>query len=325
MAPTAVVAVGGNALIRDQRHLTVPDQYRAAADTSRHIAAIAREGWNVVVTHGNGPQVGFILRRSELSAHELHEVPLDACVADTQGAIGYALQQNLQHDLRTMGVDRQVVTVLTQVEVDPADPAFARPTKPIGSHMTEDQARRRETDGWTVVEDAGRGWRRVVPSPLPRRIVEEDVIRHLVEAGFLVIGVGGGGIPVVPDADGRLHGVAAVIDKDHAASLLARRIDADRFLISTSVKGVALGYGTPKPRWVDRLTVSEARRHLEGGSEFPEGSMGPKVRAAISFAEATGRPAVIAGLDSMERALAGEAGTWIVPDGHDAMEGVLED
>jgi carbamate kinase len=325
MAPTAVVAVGGNALIRDPEHQTVPDQYRAAADTSRHIAAIAREGWNVVVTHGNGPQVGFILRRSELSAHELHEVPLDACVADTQGAIGYALQQNLQHDLRTMGVDRQVVTVLTQVEVDPADPAFARPTKPIGSHMTEEYARRREADGWTVVEDAGRGWRRVVPSPLPRRIVEEDVIRHLVEAGFLVIAVGGGGIPVVPDAEGRLHGVAAVIDKDHAASLLARRIDADRFLISTSVKGVALGFGTPEPRWLDRLTVSEARHHLEGGSEFPEGSMGPKVRAAISFAEATGQPAVIAGLDSMERALAGEAGTWIVPDGHDAAARTVED
>jgi carbamate kinase len=325
MARTAVVAVGGNALIRDPGHQTVPDQYRAAAHTSRHIAEIAREGWNVVVTHGNGPQVGFILRRSELSAHELHEVPLDACVADTQGAIGYALQQNLQHDLATMGVDRQVVTVLTQVEVDPDDPAFARATKPIGSHLTEEQARRREAEGWTVVEDAGRGWRRVVPSPLPRRIVEEGVIRHLVEAGYVVIGVGGGGIPVVSGPDGRLHGISAVIDKDHAASLLARRIEADLLLISTSVDRVALGYGTREQRWLDRMTVSEALGHLEDGSQFPEGSMGPKVQAAIWFVEATGKPAVIAGLDSMERALAGQAGTWIVPDGHDAVERNLED
>jgi len=325
MARTAVVAVGGNALIRDRGHQTVPDQYRAAADTSRHIAGIAREGWNVVVTHGNGPQVGFILRRSELSAHELHEVPLDACVADTQGAIGYALQQNLQHDLTTLGIDRRVVTVLTQVEVDADDPAFARPTKPIGSHLTEAQARRREAEGWTVVEEAGRGWRRVVPSPLPQRIVEEDVIRHLVDAGFVVIGVGGGGIPVVSDPDGRLHGVSAVIDKDYAASLLARRIEADLLLISTSVDRVALGYGTPEQRWLDRLTVSEARGHLEGGSQFPEGSMGPKVQAAIWFVEASGHPAVIAGLDSMERALAGEAGTWIVPDGGGSVERNLED
>jgi carbamate kinase len=325
MARTAVVAVGGNALIRDQGHQTVPDQYRAAADTSRHIAVIAREGWNVVVTHGNGPQVGFILRRSELSAHELHEVPLDACVADTQGAIGYALQQNLQHDLMTSGIDRRVVTVLTQVEVDADDPAFARPTKPIGSHLTEDQARRREAEGWTVVEDAGRGWRRVVPSPLPQRIVEEDVIRHLVDAGFVVIGVGGGGIPVVSGSDGRLHGVAAVIDKDYAASLLARRIEADLLLISTSVDRVALGYGTPDQRWLDRMTVSEARGYLEEESQFPEGSMGPKVQAAIWFVEASGHPAVIAGLDSMERALAGEAGTWIVPDGGDAVGRNLED
>jgi carbamate kinase len=325
MARTAVVAVGGNALIRDQGHQTVPDQYRAAADTSRHIAVIAREGWNVVVTHGNGPQVGFILRRSELSAHELHEVPLDACVADTQGAIGYALQQNLQHDLTKLGIDRRVVTVLTQVEVDADDPAFARPTKPIGSHLTEDQARRREAEGWTVVEDAGRGWRRVVPSPLPQRIVEEDVIRHLVDAGFVVIGVGGGGIPVVSGSDGRLHGVSAVIDKDYAASLLARRIEADLLLISTSVDRVALGYGTPDQRWLDRMTVSEARGYLEEGSQFPEGSMGPKVQAAIWFVEASGHPAVIAGLDSMERALAGEAGTWIVPDGGDAVGRNLED
>lgn len=325
MGPVAVVAVGGNALIRDRGHQTVPDQYRAAADTSRHIALIAREGWNVVVTHGNGPQVGFILRRSELSAHELHEVPLDACVADTQGAIGYALQQNLQHDLTSLGIERQVVTVLTQVEVDANDPAFARPTKPIGSHLTREEARRREAEGWTVVEDAGRGWRRVVPSPLPQRIVEEGVIRHLVAAGFVVIGVGGGGIPVVAGPDGRLHGVSAVIDKDYAASLLARRIEADILLISTSVDRVALGYGTPEQRWLDRMTVSEARGHLKEDSQFPEGSMGPKVQAAVWFVEATGKPAVIAGLDSMERALEGRAGTWIVPDGHDAVERNPED
>ncbi|MGH2652637.1 MAG: carbamate kinase, partial [Actinomycetota bacterium] len=241
----AVVAIGGNSLIKDTMHQTVRDQYIAAGETCWHIAGMIREGWDVVITHGNGPQVGFILRRSELAAHELHEVPLDVCGADTQGAIGYALQQNLYNDFARLGMDKQAVTVVTQVEVSADDPAFQNPSKPIGSYMDESQAaRRREDEGWSVVEDAGRGWRRVVPSPAPKRIVEVDAIRSLLEQGFVVIGVGGGGIPVVADAEGNLQGIAAVIDKDPASSLLASSIEAELFLISTAVEKVALRFGT---------------------------------------------------------------------------------
>jgi carbamate kinase len=303
VARTAVVAIGGNSLIRDQ--------YLAAAETCHHIAAMVRDGWNLAVVHGNGPQVGFILRRSELSSHELHEVPLDVCVADTQGAIGYALQQNLQGDLRRLGVDRRVVTIVTQVEVDPSDPAFEQPSKPIGSHLTEESARLREAEGWAVAEDAGRGWRRVVPSPLPRRIVEEDVIRQLVESRHVVIAAGGGGIPVVPDEEGHLRGVAAVIDKDHAAALLARGIGAELFVISTSVDRVALDFGRPTQRWVDALSIEEAKGYLAEGSHFAEGSMAPKVRAAVWFVEHGGERALITGPDALEAALEGRAGTLI--------------
>ena len=310
MAGTAVVAICGNSLIRDPGHQTVLDQYLAAAETCHHIAAMVRDGWNLAVVHGNGPQVGFILRRSELSAHELHEVPLDVCVADTQGAIGYALQQNLQDDLRRLGVERKVVTVVTQVEVDPADPAFAHPSKPIGSHLTEESAHLREAEGWAVAEDAGRGWRRVVASPLPQRIVEEDVIRQLVEAGHIVIAVGGGGIPVVADEQGHLRGVAAVIDKDHAAALLARRIGAGSFVISTSVDRVALDFGKPSQRWVDALSIEEAKGYLAEG-HFAEGSMAPKVRAAVWFVEHGGQRALITSPDALEAALEGRAGTLI--------------
>jgi len=311
VARTAVVAIGGNSLIRDPGHQTVHDQHLAAAETCHHIAAMVRDGWNLAVVHGNGPQVGFILRRSELSSHELHEVPLDVCVADTQGAIGYALQQNLQGDLRRLGVDRRVVTIVTQVEVDPSDPAFEQPSKPIGSHLTEESARLREAEGWAVAEDAGRGWRRVVPSPLPRRIVEEDVIRQLVESRHVVIAAGGGGIPVVPDEEGHLRGVAAVIDKDHAAALLARGIGAELFVISTSVDRVALDFGRPTQRWVDALSIEEAKGYLAEGSHFAEGSMAPKVRAAVWFVEHGGERALITGPDALEAALEGRAGTLI--------------
>jgi carbamate kinase len=313
---TAVVAIGGNSLIRDRMHQTVRDQYIAAGETCWHIAAMIRDGWDVVITHGNGPQVGFILRRSELAAHELHEVPLDVCGADTQGAIGYALQQNLHNDFARLGMDREAVTVITQVEVSADDPAFQSPTKPIGSYMDEPQAvRRRDEEGWSVIEDAGRGWRRVVPSPRPMRIVEEDSIRALLAEGFVVIAVGGGGIPVVADAEGNLSGIAAVIDKDHASSLLATRLRAELFVISTSVERVALRFGTPEQEWVDRLTLSETERYLAEGTHFAEGSMAPKIRAATSFVEASGGTAIITDPDNVERALAGETGTRIVPDG----------
>ena len=308
----AVVAIGGNSLIRDKEHQTVRDQYIAAGETCWHIAAMIQDGWDVVVGHGNGPQVGFILRRSELAAHELHEVPLDVCGADSQGAIGYALAQNLENDFRRLGIDRHAVAVVTQMEVAADDPAFAHPSKPIGSFMDEEAAmRRREDDGWDVREDAGRGWRRVVASPVPLRIVEEDAVRALVENRFVVISVGGGGIPVVVDADGNLTGVAAVIDKDHACSLLATCIGAELFLITTAVEKVALEFGTPDERWIDRLTLAEAKERLAEGRHFAEGSMAPKMRAVIEFLERGGQTAVITDPVNVERALAGETGTRI--------------
>ena len=312
---TAVVAIGGNSLIRDRMHQTVRDQYIAAGETCWHIAAMIRDGWNVVITHGNGPQVGFILRRSELAAHELHEVPLDVCGADTQGAIGYALQQNLYNDFARLGIDKHAVTVITQTEVSADDPAFENPSKPIGSYMEQEQAiRRRDDEGWSVIEDAGRGWRRVVPSPAPKRIVEEPAIRDLLAQGFVVIAVGGGGIPVVADPDGNLSGVAAVIDKDLASSLLASRLEAELLLISTAIEKVALRFGTPEQEWVDHLTLTQATKYLEEGTHFATGSMAPKIQAAISYVQATGGTAVITDPDNVERALAGETGTQITPD-----------
>lgn len=313
---TAVVAIGGNSLIKDTVHQTVRDQYIAAGETCRHIAGMIRGGWRVAITHGNGPQVGFILRRSELAAHELHEVPLDVCGADTQGAIGYALQQNLHNDFARLGLDKRAVTVITQTEVSADDPAFQNPTKPIGSYMDAAEAeRRRKQDGWSVMEDAGRGWRRVVPSPAPMRIVEEEVIRDLLDGGVVTIAVGGGGIPVVADPEGNLRGVAAVIDKDLASSLLASSLGADLLVISTSIEKVALRFGTAEQEWVDRLSVSEARQHLAEGIHFAKGSMAPKIEAATAFVEATGGTALITNPENVERALAGETGTRISPAG----------
>jgi carbamate kinase len=311
--PKLVVAIGGNSLITDKDHQTVEDQYLAAGATAHHIATLIEDGWDVAVSHGNGPQVGSILRRSELARHELHEVPLDACVADTQGAIGYALQQNLDNDLRRAGIEREVATVVTQVEVDPHDPAFLNPGKPIGPFFNEEEAaERRSVDGWDVREDAGRGWRRVVASPHPLRIVELGVVKTLLDAGVVVITVGGGGIPVVPDEHGNLKGVPAVIDKDHASALLAGNINADMFLISTAVEKVALHWGTADQRFVDRFTLDQVKEHLEEGTHFAEGSMAPKMRAVVSFLENGGSEALITNPDSLEKAIAGETGTRIV-------------
>jgi carbamate kinase len=308
----AVVAIGGNSLIKDRNHRTVQDQYLAAYETCIHIASMIEQGWTVVISHGNGPQVGFILRRSELSALELHQVPLDACVADTQGALGYALQQNLQNEFRKRGMPNQAVTVVTQVQVDADDPAFQHMSKPIGSFMDKDTAmRHQEHDHWHVVEDAGRGWRRVVPSPIPVRVVEQDVIQQLCTLGYIVIAVGGGGIPVIADPAGNLKGVAAVIDKDRASSLLARDIRADLFLISTAVEQVYIHFGTPKQRPIDRMTVSQARQYIRQG-HFAAGSMLPKIEAIIDFLQAGGKQALITNPENIERALAGETGTWIV-------------
>lgn len=308
----AVVAIGGNSLITDPKQPTVEHQFAAARDTDHHIGGLVAEGLDVTVVHGNGPQVGFILLRSELARHKVHEVPLDVCVADTQGAIGYILQQSLVEDLRERGLERGVVSLVTQVEVDPDDPAFTAPSKPIGPFMDESEAvERRDADGWDIAEDANRGWRRVVASPRPKRIVEVDAIRHLVDGGFVVIAAGGGGIPVVSDDASHLRGVPAVIDKDHAGAFLAREIDASRMIISTAVERVALHFGTPKEEWVDHLTLAEARTYLAEGTHFAAGSMAPKIEAIIDFLEAGGEEAIITSPQQLEAALAGRTGTRI--------------
>jgi len=312
---TAVVAIGGNSLIKDKLHQTVRDQYIAAGETCWHIASMIKDGWEVAITHGNGPQVGFILRRSELAARELHQIPLDVAGADTQGAIGYALQQNLYNDFHRLGMDKQAVTVVTQTEVAADDPAFANPTKPIGSYMEDAEARQRqEEDGWQVVEDAGRGWRRVVPSPKPLRIVEEPAIKEMIRQGFVTIAVGGGGIPVIADAEGNLQGVAAVIDKDLASSLLATALRAELFMISTAVERVALNYAQPNQQWVDHLTLAQAKEYLAEGGHFAGGSMAPKIQAIVWYLEQGGREAIVTNPENVERALAGETGTRFTRD-----------
>jgi len=309
----AVVAVGGNALIKDKAHQTVQDQFNCARDTMTHIVDMIEKGWDVVVTHGNGPQVGFILRRSELARHELHEIPLDYCGADTQGAIGYMFQNSLQNEFIRRGMDKDAATVVTQTVVDKDDPAFQNPTKPIGSFMDKDEATRRaENEGWAVVEDAGRGWRRVVPSPIPTRIVEANVIDALVRAGVTVVAVGGGGIPVVVDEHGHVKGVEAVIDKDFSSALMAANINADLFIISTAVEKVALNFNTPDEVFLDEMTVEEAKQYIKEG-HFAPGSMLPKIQAMIKFFEEGGQKALITDPEHISAALEGKTGTWITP------------
>ncbi len=312
MGKIAVVAVGGNSLIKDKAHQSIPDQYVAAMESSHHIAGMIEQGWDVMLTHGNGPQVGFILRRSELSRGELHDVPLDYCGADTQGAIGYMFQQALHNEFRRRGIEKSTATVVTQTLVDADDPAFQNPTKPIGSFMDEAEAKgHAAAEGWSVVEDAGRGWRRVVASPIPKKLVEFDAILTLLNKGFTVVASGGGGIPVV-EQDGELKGVEAVIDKDYAASVIARDLRADLFLITTAVEKVALNYGKPDERQLDRLTLAEAKEYLAQG-HFHKGSMGPKVQAVIWYLEAGGKEALITSPENIARALRGETGTRFVP------------
>lgn len=311
----AVVAIGGNALIKDDKRVSVEDQEVALRETSVHLVDMIQAGWNLAIGHGNGPQVGFILRRSEIAAkvEGMHEVPLDVCGADSQGAIGYELQQALRNEFFKRGVNKKACTVVTQVRVDAGDPAFQKPTKPIGSFMDEAEAKRRESEmGWSVVEDAGRGWRRVVASPMPKEIVEFDAVKLLLEAGQVVITVGGGGIPVVARADGELVGTAAVIDKDFASSLLAQSIQADLFIIATAVEKVALNFNKPDQKWLDRITLAEAKAYLAEGTHFAKGSMAPKIQAAIWYLENGGKEALITNPENIGRALKGETGTWIV-------------
>jgi carbamate kinase len=310
---TAVVAVGGNALIKHKDRTTFPDQYEAAAETMAHVADMIAAGWNVVITHGNGPQVGFNQRRSEIAAAELHPVPLDYSGAHTQGSIAHMFTRALYNEFRQRGLDKPVVGVVTQVVVARDDPAFAQPSKPIGGFMDEVTAvHHRDHNGWAVVEDSGRGWRRVVASPQPVRIIQRDVIVTLLEAGYVVVGVGGGGVPVVETADGQLEGVEVVIDKDLASALLATSIDADLLLISTEVEKVALNFGKPDQRWLERVTLAEARQYLEEG-HFGKGSMEPKVRAIVGFLERGGKAALVTNPPNMARALTGATGTHFVP------------
>ncbi|HBY97018.1 MAG TPA: carbamate kinase [Chloroflexi bacterium] len=310
---TAVVAVGGNSLIKDKHHPEVPHQWNAVRETVTHVANMIAAGWNIVLTHGNGPQVGFILRRNELAAHEVHTTPLDLIGADTQGSIGYMLQQALDNEFHRRGLYRRAITIITQVLVDRNDPAFTNPNKPIGGFLDEAAARRFEAEGWPVVEDAGRGWRRVIASPEPNAILEENAIRMAVDSGWIVIAVGGGGIPVVRNEKGELRGVAAVIDKDRASSLLAQRLEADLFLISTAVEKVAINFNKPNQQALDRMTVAEARQYMAEG-HFAPGSMKPKIEACIAFLEAGGHEALITNPENIERALHGETGTRIVPE-----------
>jgi carbamate kinase len=313
MTKIAVVAVGGNSLILDEKHRTVQDQYTAAGESMKHIAGMIQAGWEVIITHGNGPQVGFILRRSELARHELHEVPLDSCGADTQGAIGYMFQKALHNEFKKRGMKKEAATIVTQVLVDKNDPAFQNPSKPIGSFMDEATAvKKRDKESWHVVEDAGRGWRRVVASPLPKRIIELSAIQTLIRSGMTVVAVGGGGIPVIEDEQGDLVGVEAVIDKDYASALLANSIQADLFVISTAVEKAALNYNKPNQQWLDRLTLAEARKYQAEG-HFAKGSMGPKIQAIISFLERGGKQALVTNPENIGRALAHETGTWIEP------------
>ena len=312
MKPLVVIAIGGNSLITDPEHMSVVDQYRAAGETASNIAPIVAAGNRVVVTHGNGPQVGFILMRSELTRDVLHQVPLANCVADTQGSIGMQIAQSLQNAFRRLGSEQQVVAIVTQVLVDPEDPSFANPGKPIGPFMSETEARQRAVnDGWAIAEDANRGWRRVVPSPTPLEIVEMPVIRALVDNGTIVVAAGGGGIPVIRKPDGALRPRPAVIDKDSASSLLARELEANVLVFSTDVDKVCLHRGTPEQTKIDRMSVAECRRYLDEG-HFAAGSMRPKIEAAIAFLEAGGERVIITQPHHLEEAMRGGRGTHIV-------------
>jgi carbamate kinase len=312
----AVIAVGGNSLIKDPKRVSVEDQEQALVETADHIVDMIEAGWDVAIGHGNGPQVGYILRRSEIAAKAegMHEVPLDVCGADSQGAIGYEFQQALQNELFRRGIKKNACTIITQTLVDQNDAAFKNPSKPIGSFMEEAEAKRREKEmGWSVVEDAGRGWRRVVASPMPKEIVELVSVKTLIDAGVIVITVGGGGIPVIDAGNGVYCGVAAVIDKDFASSLLASEIKADLFLIATAVEKVAINFGKPGEKWLDKISLAEAKQYLAEGIHFAKGSMAPKIQAVVRYLEAGGKEAIITNPENIGRALKGESGTRIVP------------
>ncbi|KLU63921.1 carbamate kinase 1 [Desulfosporosinus acididurans] len=316
MSTLAVVAIGGNSLIRDKGHETVEDQYQAVCETAKHIVGMIEQGYEVIITHGNGPQVGFILRRSEIATDvaRMHQVPLVSCGADTQGAIGYQIQQAMDNEFKKRGVKKSAVTIVTQVVVSPDDPAFQKPAKPIGSFYSQEQAEliKRANPSWVMVEDAGRGYRRVVPSPLPQEIVEKDVISRLARDGYCVVSVGGGGIPVMKREDNSFQGIDAVIDKDFASSLLASDIKADLLIISTGVPTVYLNYGKPDEKALKNVSLAELKQYM-AENHFAPGSMLPKVQAVIKFLENGGKEAIITNPESLEDAVAGKTGTHVYP------------
>ncbi len=313
--PTAVVAVGGNFLAKDKNSQTVPQQYSSVVRNVRSIADMIEEGWNIVITHGNGPQVGFILLRSEIAHRQcgLHKVPLDFCVADSQGAIGYIFQQTLKNEFNLRKIKKESLTVVTRVLVDINDPAFKNPSKPIGPFMEKKEAMmKKNIENWDVVNEPGRGWRRVVPSPFPREILEQKAIESLIKEGFFVIAGGGGGIPVYKKKNGIIAGVEAVVDKDLSSALLAHNLNADLFLISTAVDGVYLNFGKKDERKLGRVKSDQLRKYLKEG-HFPPGSMLPKIKAALQYLERGGKRVIITSPGKICPALKKKEGTHIVP------------
>ena len=310
-----LVALGGNAILQRGQKGNAAEQRDNVQKTVDQIVRMIRAGHEVVVTHGNGPQVGAILIQNELGSTSVPAMPMDVCGAESQGLIGYMFCQSFRNTLALEGLSgHEPACVVTQVEVDPADPAFAHPTKPVGPFYTEEAAKKRMAEtGEFWIDDAGRGWRRVVPSPDPKSIVEKDVINSLIEKGFTVIASGGGGIPVIRKADGTYQGVEAVIDKDLAGERLAAAVKADLLMILTDVPRVAINYNTPNQKWLEKLTVTEMEA-LEKEGHFKAGSMGPKVRAALRFVRNGGSRAVIASLEQALEALEGSAGTQILKD-----------
>jgi carbamate kinase len=308
------VAIGGNSLIKSKELMRVEDQHQAIRETVRHLADLIEQGYQLVISHGNGPQVGFIMRRSEVARRwtGLHPVPLVNVVADTQGSIGYQVQQSLNNELAYRGAKGQCVTVVTQVVVDADDPGFRQPSKPVGEFFDDGQvgAIRRDNPEWTLVQDAGRGWRRVVPSPEPREVVEKQVVEILLRSGYHVVTVGGGGIPVVRSEHG-LEGVDAVIDKDLASSLLANQLNIGLFIISTEVEQVALNFGKPDQKVINTMTVGEAEQYVREG-HFAPGSMLPKIEAALRFLRGGGREVIITSPECLKDAVVSGRGTHIV-------------
>jgi carbamate kinase len=307
----AVVAFGGNALLRPEDRGTQEEQIARAKQAARWLAEIVRHGYKLLVVHGNGPQVGNILVQAEEASTKIPPQSLDVCVAQTEGSIGFMLQQAIRNRLESIGMGGEVAAVLTEVEVDANDPAFKRPTKPIGPFFTRYRAEALERDlGWTMREDSGRGWRHVVPSPRPLRILNMKTISRMIAEASVVIAAGGGGIPVVRGRDGQWRGIEAVIDKDYASALLASELRADVFIVLTGVPKVAIDFGKPSQQNVDRLSVTEAEKHLASG-QFPAGSMGPKIEASIQFVRATGKQVIITDVDHLRDALEGREGTVI--------------